>query len=59
MEEGRKRVLGIIGSTPHLKSTEDLFDSRQPTHGVAGCVRRPMGGTDQEKDRQGVCQLCQ
>jgi hypothetical protein len=31
MDEGRKRVLGIIAGilvTRHLKTTEDLFDSR-------------------------------
>jgi hypothetical protein len=31
MEEGRKRVLGIMASIPvsrHLKTTEDLHDSR-------------------------------
>jgi hypothetical protein len=33
MDEGRKRVLGIIAGilvARHLKTTEDLFDNRHP-----------------------------
>jgi hypothetical protein len=55
MEEGRKRVLGIIAGilvARHLKTTEDLHDSRPSPRtespvGVGGAV----GRTDHETNR--------
>ena len=41
MDEGRKRVLAIVAGilvARHLKTTEDLFDSKSsPRTGVIGC----------------------
>ena len=42
MEEGRKRVLAIVAGilvARHLKTTDDLFDSRPSEDGIArgGC----------------------
>lgn len=54
MDEGRKRVLAIVAGilmARHLKTTDDLFDSRpQPADGVARGRRRPVGGADHEEN---------
>ena len=54
MEEGRKRVLGIIAGilvARHLKTTEDLHDSRpSPADGGAGRVGSAVGRANHEKD---------
>jgi len=54
MEEGRKRVLGIMASilvSRHLKTTEDLHDSRaESANRVTGRLRRAVGGADHEKN---------
>ena len=54
MEEGRKRVLGIMASilvSRHLKTTEDLHDSRpSPRTEVTGRLSRAMGRAHHEKD---------
>ena len=53
MEEGRKRVLGIIAGilvARHLKTTEDLHDSRpSPRTESLGWLRRAMGRANYEK----------
>jgi hypothetical protein len=38
MDEGRKRVLGVIAGiivARHLKTTEDLFDTRDSPHSTS------------------------
>jgi hypothetical protein len=61
MEEGRKRVLGIIAGilvARHLKTTEDLHDSRpSPRTGVSGRVGSAMGRADHETNRQTLRQF--
>jgi hypothetical protein len=55
-------VAGIFVAR-HLKTTEDLFDSKtEPNDGVAGCVGRSMGRADHEENRRRVSitnQSCQ
>ena len=54
MDEGRKRVLGIIAGilvARHLKTTEDLFDNRSSPRTeamVASAVQ--VGGANHAKD---------
>ena len=54
MEEGRKRVLGIIAGllvACHLNNTEDLQDRRpSPPNRVADRVRCAMGRSDDDKN---------
>ena len=58
MEEGRKRVLGIIASilvARHLKTTEDLHDSRPSprTESLVG-ISSAVGRANHEKDRRHI-----
>jgi hypothetical protein len=59
MDEGRKRVLGIIAGilvARHLKTTDDLFntrDSHDPKHGYCcGSVGEAASGKVDEECRQ-------
>ena len=51
-DEGRKRVLAIVAGilvARHLKTTDDLFDSRvKPEDRIVGRRRAPVGGADHE-----------
>jgi hypothetical protein len=52
MEEGRKRVLGIIAGilvARHLKTTEDLFDTRDSAHTFDGSGCGAIGGADSQE----------
>jgi len=54
MDEGRKRVLAIVAGilvARHLKTTDDLFDSRSSAEdGIAHSRCRPVGRADHEED---------
>jgi hypothetical protein len=51
---GRKRVQAIVAAIPvarHLKSTDDLFDSRSsPRTESLGCGCGSVGGADHAED---------
>jgi hypothetical protein len=62
MDEGRKRVLGIIAGilvARHLKTTEDLFDTRDSPRtrsmviAAVQWAKRIMGKIDEECPRRG------